>query len=81
VLRLKAQLLRKKYGEVRREAATWLKYATDADCVPEVQVLAGQACAAMGEKDAAREFFQGVIEKWPESAAVAEAKSGLEQLK
>jgi hypothetical protein len=25
----------------------------------------------MGEKDAAREFFQGVIEKWPESAAVA----------
>ena len=81
VLRLKAQLLRKKYGEVRRDAATWLKFATDPDCIPEVQVLAGRACAAMGEKDAARVFFQGVIEKWPESPAVAEAKSGLEQLK
>ena len=81
VLRLKAQLLRKDYAEVRREAATYLKFATDVDCVPQVQVLAGQACAAMGEKDAARKFFQGVIEKWPESPAVAEAKKGLEQLK
>jgi TolA-binding protein len=81
VLRLKAQMLRKEYGDVRREAATYLKFATDADCVPQVEVLAGQACAAMEEKDAAREFFQGVIEKWPESPAVAEAKRGLEQLK
>ena len=81
VLRLKAQLLRKDFGEVRREAATWLKFATDADCIPQVRVLAGQACAAMEDKDAAREFFQSVIEKWPESPAVAEAKKGLEQLK
>ena len=81
VLRLKAQLLRKRYGEVRREAATWLKFATAEDCIPQVQVLAGQACAAMEDKAAAREFFQGVIEKWPESPAVSEAKSGLEQLK
>jgi hypothetical protein len=81
VLRLKAQWLRKDYGEVRREAAAYLKFATDVDCVPQVQVLAGQACAAMEDKGAAREFFQGVIEKWPESPAVAEAKKGLEQLK
>jgi len=81
VLRLKAQLLSKNYGEARREAAAYLKFATDADCVPQVQVLAGQACAAMEDKDAARQFFQGVIEKWPESPAVAEAKKGLEQLK
>ena len=33
------------------------------------------------DKDAARKFFQAVIEKWPESPAVAEAKKGLEQLK
>jgi PKD repeat protein len=79
VLRLKAQLLRRNYGEVRREAATYLKFGTDADCVPQVQLLAGQACAAMGEKDAAREFFQRVIEKWPESPAAAEAKRELEQ--
>ncbi len=81
VLRLKALLLSKDYGEVRREAVTCLKFATDADCIPQVQVLAGQACAAMEDKAAAREFFQDVIEKWPESPAVAEAKSGLEQLK
>ncbi len=81
VLRLKAQLLLKRYGEVRREAATYLKFATDPDCVPQVQVLAGRACAAMEDKDAARGFFQTVIEKWPESPAVTEAKQGLDQLK
>ena len=81
MLRLKARLLRKEYGEARREAAIYLKFATDPDCVPQVQLLAGQACAAMEDKPAAREFFQSVIEKWPESPAVAEAKKALEQIK
>jgi hypothetical protein len=81
VLRLRAQLLRRNYGDVRREAATWLKFAKDPDCIPKVQLLAGRACAAMEDKDAAREFFQTVIEKWPESPSAAEAKRGLEQLK
>ena len=81
VLRLKAQLLLKRYGEVRREAATYLKFASDADCIPQAQLLAGQACAAMEDKEAARGFFQTVIEKWPESPAASEAKQGLDQLK
>jgi hypothetical protein len=80
-LRLRAQLLRKDYGDVRRQAASYLKFATDPDCVPQIQVLAGQACAALADKAAAREYFQGVIEKWPESPAVKDAKKALEEIK
>jgi PKD repeat protein len=80
VMRLKALLLRQSYGDARREASTWLKFAKDADCIPKVRLLAGRACAAMGDKAAARECFRTVIEKWPESPAATEAKTQLERL-
>jgi len=81
VFRLKANLLAKNYAEVLKHADLFLSYGDDPDAVPMANLLAGRACAESGDKARARVHFQTVLDKWPESPAVKDARAALDRLK
>ena len=81
LFRLKANLLTKNYSEVLKQADLYISYADDPEGLPMAHLLAGKAAAESGDKPRARTYFKTVIDKWPESPAVKEARAGLDKVK
>lgn len=81
IFRLKANLLTRNYAEVLKQAELYIAYADDPDGLPMANLLAGKAAAASGDKAAARKYFKTILDKWPESSAVKEARVGLDKVK
>lgn len=80
LLRIKANMLLNQYQEARKQADTYISFADELDNLPYVHVLAGEACLELGDLKPAREHWQMVLERWPESPAVTEARNGLLRL-
>jgi len=80
LLRVKALLLLKNYPEAKKQAETYLGFASDPDYVPYLHVAAGEACIELGLTEAAREHFRVVMEDFPESPAVKDAQDGMSRL-
>ena len=80
ILRLKANLLMHKYAEVRKQAKVYLGCSNDPDYVPQVHVLAGEACLELGMIEEARKHWMAVVKDWKESPAFKDAENGLYRL-
>jgi predicted negative regulator of RcsB-dependent stress response len=81
VLRCKAHLILKNYSEIIKQADAYLKSLSDPDYAPALHVLAGDACAALNRPAEAKKHYQAVVDNWPESASVKDAKAGLGRVK
>ena len=80
ILRLKANMLMHRFMEVRKQANAYLACSNDPDYVPQVHVLAGEACLELGMTEEARKHWTAVVENWKESPAFKDAENGLYRL-
>lgn len=79
-LRLKANVLLHEYREVTKQAEVYIGFAEERDHLPNIYVLAAEACIELGEVDKAREYCNKVIEDFKESPAVQDADNILYRL-
>ena len=77
VLRMKAGLLLGDLKEVRRLAGIYIGFANEVDYLPHAHALAGEAANELGDPEGAREHWQAVLDRWPESPFAIDAENGL----
>ena len=80
LLKVRAWLLLGDYRRAREQAELYTDFVSDADHLAPLHVAAGEACLEMGLSDRAREHFGTVLNKYPESPSVTDAKDGMARL-
>ncbi len=80
LLRTRALLVEQHFRAARREANTYIRIGRDPDYLPAVHVQAADACTELGLVDEAIAHYRKVIDGFPESPRVHEARSALVRL-
>ena len=80
LLRVKANLLKATFEEARKQADIYIRFARDPNYLPAVHVAAAEACIELGLMQEAAQHYKTVLEDFPESPQVTEARNSLDRL-
>ncbi len=80
LLRVKAALLKGDFREAKKQADVYLRVGRDPNWLPAVHIGAAEACVELGLLEEAADQYRAVLDDFPESPQVEEAKNGLDRL-
>jgi tetratricopeptide (TPR) repeat protein len=80
LLRVKANLLKGKFDEARKQADIFIRISRDPNWLPAVHVGAAEACFELGLTQDAAQHYKAVLKDFPESPEVKDAEEGLRHL-
>jgi len=80
LLRVKANLLKGKFEEARKQADIFIRVSHDANWLPAVHVGAAEACFELGLTQDATQHYNAVLKDFPESPEVKDAEEGLRRV-